>query len=283
MKLFTNMLPIIKSKTVVMQIRFSLVLPVLWLIQICLIFVGSSGCHDTETANSTPPTSAKQIRKLIKRLSSSQSKEIQNTIQDLRKIGDPVIPALIQALSSNNVQLRAHAAKALPVIGIGAHEAIPVLIQALGDPHAEVRQQAAFSLGLIGALTTVQPSGAIYPSAEETVIALIATLQDEDLNVRSNAASALGMLGEVAESAVPALIRVLNAPEARFRADAVAALGLIGTPVKLVISTLTQALDDQNQDVRQCARFHLERIGTFEALQPSKRINNSKRIFPPKR
>ena len=261
MKLFTNMLPIIKSKTVVMQIRFSLVLPVLWLIQICLIFVGSSGCHDTETANSTPPTSAKQIRKLIKRLSSSQSKEIQNTIQDLR----------------------AHAAKALPVIGIGAHEAIPALIQALGDPHAEVRQQAAFSLGLIGALTTVQPSGAIYPSAEETVIALIATLQDEDLNVRSNAASALGMLGEVAESAVPALIRVLNAPEARFRADAVAALGLIGTPVKLVISTLTQALDDQNQDVRQCARFHLERIGTFEALQPSTRINNSKRIFPPKR
>ena len=82
-----------------MQIRFSLVLPVLWLIQICLIFVGSSGCHDTETANATPPTSAKQIRKLIKRLSSSQSKEIQNTIQDLRKIGDPVIPALIQATS----------------------------------------------------------------------------------------------------------------------------------------------------------------------------------------
>ena len=78
MKLFTNMLPIIKSKTVVMQIRFSLVLPVLWLIQICLIFVGSSGCHDTETANSIPPTSAKQIRKLINRLSSSQSKEVQN-------------------------------------------------------------------------------------------------------------------------------------------------------------------------------------------------------------
>ena len=106
--------------------------------------------------------------------------------------------------------------------------------------------------------------------AEETVIALIAALQDEDLNVRSNAASALGMLGEVAESAVPALIQVLNAPEARFRADAVAALGLIGTPIKLVISTLTQALDDQNQDVRQCALFHLERIGTFEALQAVK-------------
>ena len=253
-----------------MQIRFSLVFPVLWLIQIGLIFVGSSGCRDPETANSTTPTSAKQIRKLIKRLGSSQSKEIQNTIQDLRKIGDPVIPALIQALSNDNVRLRAHAAKALPVIGVEAHEAVPALIQALGDPHAEVRQQAAFSLGLIGALTTVQPSGAVYPSAEETVIALVATLQDEDLNVRSNAASALGMLGEVAESAVPALIQVLNAPEARFRADAVAALGLIGTPVKLVISTLTQALDDQNQDVRQCARFHLERIGISEVLQAVK-------------
>ena len=240
--------------------------PFLVLLQICLVLLG---CHDTERENLDKKNQTKQIQNQIKRLDSMQVNEVNTAIQELRQIGSPAVPALIEALTHHSAQLSANSAQALPVMGSASYQAIPALIRALADRRVNVRQQAAFSLGLIGALTNIQPPEKDNSLVKEMVPALITALGDQDLAVCSNAASALGMLGEVAVKAVPLLIQALDSPNPGFRADVVAALALIGKPKNMVISTLTRALNDESSDVQQCATFHLERLNSIQSINSS--------------
>ena len=136
----------------------------------------------------------------------------------LSAIGGPAVPALVEALGSDNESIRASAAYALGDIGSAAQDAVPSLTKALRDESAWVRRHATEALGLIG-----QP-------VQNTVPALIDLLYDEHYWIRDNAARALARLGPAAEAAIPALMDTLNDENRYVRFHATFALKQIGTP-----------------------------------------------------
>jgi HEAT repeat protein len=76
---------------------------------------------------------------------------VQETVADaLGRIGGEAVPALIQALSHPNVEVRVQATRALALIGARAQPAVPELSRLLGDENEEVRRGAARALGQIG-------------------------------------------------------------------------------------------------------------------------------------
>jgi len=69
-----------------------------------------------------------------------ENKDFRSWVGDpLGRIGEPAVPALIQALGDENKYVRSSAAYALERIGEPAKDAVPALIQALGDENLEVR------------------------------------------------------------------------------------------------------------------------------------------------
>lgn len=152
----------------------------------------------------------------------------------LSAIGGPAVPALVEALVSDNESIRANAAYALGDIGDAAQDAVPALTQALRDESTWVRRHATEALGLIG-----QP-------AQNTVSALIDLLCDEHYWIRDNAARALARLGPAAEAAIPVLMDTLNDENRYVRFHATFALKQIGTP------EATNALFDHLLTSRWC-------------------------------
>lgn len=68
----------------------------------------------------------------------------------LSRIGEPAVPALIDALRSPNPEMRMQAADTLARIGPGASQAVPSLTELLDDEDVRVRKSAARALGQIG-------------------------------------------------------------------------------------------------------------------------------------
>jgi HEAT repeat protein len=69
----------------------------------------------------------------------------------LGRIGEPAVPALIQALSHPDPEVREQAGRAISLIGPKAAAAVPELVRLLDDESDSVRRQAARALGQIGA------------------------------------------------------------------------------------------------------------------------------------
>jgi HEAT repeat protein len=100
----------------------------------------------------------------------------------LSKLGPeaaPAVPALIDALKSQQALVRQNAALALGNIGSSAKAAVPGLTDALRDPEWAVRRQAAVALGQLGpdaksAVPALQrltrdPSGPVNKAAKEAL------------------------------------------------------------------------------------------------------------------
>ena len=68
----------------------------------------------------------------------------------LARIGKSALPALIEALESENAPTRARAVRAIGMMEESDPQAIKALSTALRDPDASVREQAARALGHIG-------------------------------------------------------------------------------------------------------------------------------------
>jgi HEAT repeat protein len=116
------------------------------------------------------------------------------------------VPALSEALKSDDPAARFTAAMLLGQHGSEARPAVPALCEALRDSDASVRMRAAYSIAEIG------PDAAAVP-------ALIALLNDPDRDVRIAAANALGAMGTEAGSALPALRQLQNDRDAGFRGE----------------------------------------------------------------
>lgn len=76
--------------------------------------------------------------------------EEQAATDALGRIGPPAIPALIQALRSQDPLVRRKSAEVLARMGSDAKDAVPDLIRLLDDPDPLIRKTAARTLGRIG-------------------------------------------------------------------------------------------------------------------------------------
>lgn len=158
----------------------------------------------------------------------------------LVKIGEPALPALIEALQTHPHYLVRRAA-ALILGRIGNLVAVPKLIGALEDPSSDVRARAAIALGWLK-----------DPKAVPPLLQRLA--QDIEAIVRLEAAKALGLIGDT--RAVPGLIEALQKDICRYeacvRAAAAKALGQLGD--RIATPMLIQALEqDTELMVREAA------------------------------
>jgi hypothetical protein len=94
---------------------------------------------------------------------------VKETASDaLGRIGEAAVPALIEALSHPDPEVREQAARALSLIGPKSTAAVPDLIRLLDDESEPVRRQAARALGQVG------------PAAKIAIPALIKQLERKD-------------------------------------------------------------------------------------------------------
>lgn len=182
------------------------------------------------------------------------------------------ISALVEALQSENEEVRQDAAKYLgQYYWTEAKQVVPILVEALKDENHNVAREAAYSLGkirpeaseavpaLIEAMLRGYTNEAhgqvdidyelvgvlrdIAGSAEVAVPVLVEALRDEDEKMREEAARALSKIGPEAKEAVPALIQALYDKDGTVFWHAAEALGQIGPDARQAVPTLIDKLE----------------------------------------
>jgi HEAT repeat protein len=96
------------------------------------------------------------VAALTRALNDNEYKVRVSAAEALVKIGPgPVVPAMVEALKSPDMPIRANAAVVLGVLGIQAQQAaVPALARALKDENARVRELAGEALDRIARGTT---------------------------------------------------------------------------------------------------------------------------------
>ncbi|MFC1808592.1 HEAT repeat domain-containing protein [Candidatus Omnitrophota bacterium] len=128
-------------------------------------------------------------------------------IEELVKIGNDAVPALIKALHDDQGYLRVIAAEALG--DIGDRDTVPVLIKALDDSEWHVREKVVEALGKIG--------------DKRAVPAIVRVLKDSNMEVSKASVEALGKIGD--KGAVPALTELLRSSLRDMARDALKKMG----------------------------------------------------------
>jgi HEAT repeat protein len=139
---------------------------------------------------------------------------------------------------------------------------VPAIGQGLTDPDVQVRRNVALFLNAEGSSYSSfwgRPRLDIRPYLP----ALAAALADADSRVRGLSAHAIGLIGPEARSAVPVLITLLANPNEGSRGSACIALVGIGPPARAALPALRKALSDSSLNVRFQA---LRAIGSVNAL-----------------
>ncbi len=196
------------------------------------------------------------------------------------------VPAMMQLLKVDDLDVRCAAAEGLGAIGPGAATAAPALMELLEDKERRVCVTAATALGKIGQATVAVP-------------VLIQALQDEDVRIRSDAAWGLGEIGPAAASAAPALLqslqegelyvgltamvlakvspsaeavpvlmKLLKCDDAEERIGYAEALGKMGSVAAASFPALVESLQDRNRAVRTAAILALAAIGPASETVP---------------
>jgi len=203
-------------------------------------------------------------------------------INALADIGKGAVPSTVEALRSNNTDVRRAAGVALEKIGPEASDAVPELIVALKDSDSGVREAAAGALGKIG------------PGAKEAIPPLIESMSDEDSDVRDAALSALtsisadnkdnqevlaafvGALGDErgfvssralelvvdrGKAVVPALLEAMNSEDDNLHMNSIVAIGKIGPEARDAVPRLIKELRVGDDSLREAAAIALGEIG----------------------
>ena len=156
----------------------------------------------------------------------------------LSQIGKTAIPALVEALKSDDTGQRAGAAKALAGMGGDAVPAIPELIANLKGED-EVRRETVEALGAIGA-------AAAKPLTE--------SLKAADARERAGAAMALALLGASAKESAPVIFDLLKTDsDPQVRIALLSALPKIGLEPGAAVPALVAGIVDDNETVRHAA------------------------------
>jgi HEAT repeat protein len=171
--------------------------------------------------------------KLIEALASQDAQVRVLAANALRQIGTEAVPSLEKALSRPDSRLRQTAAAVLSEIGPAAENAIPALTRALRDPDVQVRVQAA------------QSRWEVEHDADKVIAQLLEGLEENDVTLRRSSARLLVEIGRLPERIVPALRTAMKDSDSIVRVSAAACLGGIPGHGKETVSVLGPALKNR--------------------------------------
>ena len=180
-------------------------------------------------------------------------------------VAAPAIPALIPALREEEWTRRLEIIDALYFIG---PVATPALVDALHNPHWAVRAGAAEVLGRFDSSVARQEDGGnVRPADAGVLAALTAALNDSHPEVLSAVAGALQSIGAPdVEIAIPTLIRVLRDQRGPGHRAVAKSLAWIGLPlVAAAVPVLIDLLQDPGPGVRCSAADALGHLKILEA------------------
>jgi hypothetical protein len=144
-------------------------------------------------------------------------------------------------------------------------KSVPALIDALSDQDVQMRRNAALVLIALAASYEVKPQVDI----REAIPALIKATDDVDTDVRAWAAHALAEIGPDAAPAIPALLILLKDTQEGPRNTSCMALGNMGSAAATALPMLHEALHDPSQDVRRFAQRAIDSISTKLVAAPN--------------
>ncbi|MDQ2099018.1 MAG: HEAT repeat domain-containing protein [Tychonema bourrellyi B0820] len=202
---------------------------------------------------SASKASSQEINSLIKKLKTNDERELDAAIEKLGKIGEPAIPALIEALRDRNLLVRKSAAQILQQFGTPT---ILALVQASKDSDAKLRRRAATLLNKMAYGTPLVSS-----EAKNVIPQLISLLKNSDADVRSSAALFLGSVSGETKTVMPQLIPLLKDSDAGVRSSAALFLMSVSGETKTVMPQLIPLLKDSDAGVRRSASDVLGSIG----------------------
>lgn len=157
-------------------------------------------------------------------------------------IGTPSVPLWIQALESDDADVRLQAMEALAAIGPGAQEAVPVLLDQLTN-RVFNRQEAA--LDSVDWMISSDASAALASIGRPAIPGLAVALTDKREWVRFDAGSALSRIGL---EAVPELIKALNHPELVVQLESARSLSRMGREASMAIAPLKKKRETTEAD-----------------------------------
>jgi hypothetical protein len=175
-----------------------------------------------------PPELDEAIPLLIRML--DEERTLWAASEVLRRFGRRAVPALVEAMASDNKVARQGATRSLWHMGSGASPAVPALVGALKDDDDLTRLLAVEALGYIG------------PEAQPAVGPLIAVLKDKYDTARAMAAETLGKIGSHELDVVPALLKVLDDNSDFARMKAVLAIGKLHHDPAICVPAITKAM-----------------------------------------
>ena len=219
-------------------------------------------CGNPDSAE--PETSGDRVPALVEALQDKSETVRLNAAYTLGKMGDSVVPVLIDAMRKETLAsieettakppdnlhgtnpTAGYAAQALSAIG---SQAVPLLIETLNDEDWWVRAMTVDVLTKIG------------QSAGDAVPALIGRADDEHWWVRRNAIEALGTI-QSCSSTTSLLVEAVRDEDYRVRRNAALTLAKLGQPADEAIPGLVEMLEDENRYNRFYAANGLRRIDT---------------------
>jgi HEAT repeat protein len=199
------------------------------------------------------------------------------------QFGTDAVAPLTQTVQSGTGVARAYAALALALVEVPMSSAAPALVDALSDRDAELRVNAALALGhakatspeVVAGLAAVVGDGDVRvrrsallalkelgPEAKAALPAVVRTLRVEtEPATRKVAAEALGAFGAASAATVPDLVEALGDRNEYTREEVVRALGSIGPKARAAVPALQPFLKDEDEDIREAAEDAVARIG----------------------
>lgn len=204
--------------------------------------------------------------------------------KDDQPLQKQVTQLILKALTSDKVDVRRAAARALAEINPPSEVVAPVLLKAIHDQDQSVIGNAVDALASLGAsivsrvannglknknkelrLYAVRVLAKIGPDAKEAAPALAEALNGAEGDFRREAQFVLGMFGPAAAPAVPELIKSLASDDEQVRNSAIYALGKIGPAAQAASPDLRNLLGGADDFARFAATWALVRINPKDA------------------
>jgi HEAT repeat protein len=166
------------------------------------------------------------VAAMIEALRLTEAADQEKLCETLAAYGPPIVPQLMQALSSTESRVRSGAASTLGMIRPRPKKVLGALAPLMKDSNAEVRAAAIW--GIVG----------LGKRAEPVIPNLVIALRDDDAKVQEAASYAFSEMGEKAAPALPALIDALQSSNTCVRGNAAGAIGTIGPRARGAVRAL---------------------------------------------